>query len=70
MHMSINDITFRCGRQLPGRDSNRQSSGLKFAVISSTAEVFMRLALLKKKKDNGMLIRSEYRARIKWEYKS
>ena len=69
MHMSINDITFRCGRQLPGRDSNRQSSDLKFAVISSTAEVFMRLALLKKK-DNGMLIRSEYRACIKWEYKS
>ena len=68
MHMSINDITFRCGRQLPGRDSNRQSSDLKFAVISSTAEVFMRLALLKK--DNGTLIRSEYRARIKWEYKS
>ena len=49
MHMSTNDITFRCGRQLPERDSNRQSSDLKFAVILSTAEVFMRLALLKKR---------------------
>ena len=68
MHMSINDITFRCGRQLPGQDSNRQSSDLNFAVTCLQRKFLCALHYLKK--DNGMLIRSEYLARIEWEYKS
>ena len=61
MYMSINDITFRYGRQLSGRDSN--PSRHDFEIRSRVCRgVFMRLALLQKKKDNGMLIRSEYRA--------
>ena len=70
MYLSINDITFRCGRQLSARDSNRESSGQKPRFASATEEVFTRLALFSKKKDEGMLIRSKYRACVEWEYKS
>ena len=69
MYMSINDITFRYGRQLSGRDSNLSRHDLENRSRVCRG-VFMRLALLQKKKDNGMLIRSEYRACVKWEYKS